>query len=194
MDKEGEGRGSPAGTGQRYAIRVQGHLDPRWAAWFEGMTVSLEPDGVTRIEGACCDQPALHGILSRLRDLAIPLLSVEQVKETAESMTTAVFVNSGNFQQEVLKAEGPVLVDFFTPNCLECRRLEPVIHHLAQAFQGQAKICLLNVAEAPELAEQYRVMHSPTLVFFKAGQPVDTLLGYHDSERITDHLQQVLEA
>lgn len=105
-----------------------------------------------------------------------------------------VAVNPDNFEREVLKAETPVLVDFFTPSCLECRRLEPVVHHMAHAFHERAKICLLNVAEAPEIAARYQVMHSPTLVFFKNGQPVDTLFGYQDAAHLTAHLQHVIEA
>ena len=109
-------------------------------------------------------------------------------------MTTPVLVDSASFQREVLRAEQPVVVDFFVPSCMECGRLDPVVHHLAHAFQDMAKICLLNVAEAPEIARQYHIMHSPTLVFFKNGQPVDTLLGYQDAAHLTARLQRVLAA
>jgi thioredoxin 1 len=109
-------------------------------------------------------------------------------------MATPLFVGSNNFEQEVLKAEKPVMVDFFAPSCLECRRLEPVVHQMAVAFHDQAKIAFLNVAEAPEIAEEYHIMASPTLVFFKDGQPVDTLIGYQDSAHLTAHLQHVLQA
>ncbi len=59
-----------------YAIRVRGHLDTRWEAWFDGLTLVREADGSTIIEGAVADQAALHGLLQRLRDLGIPLISV----------------------------------------------------------------------------------------------------------------------
>lgn len=59
-----------------YEIRLQGHLDERWAAWFDGMTVEPRPDGVTVLRGRVADQAALHGMLARLRDLGVPLLSV----------------------------------------------------------------------------------------------------------------------
>jgi thioredoxin 1 len=107
---------------------------------------------------------------------------------------TPVFVGTENFEREVLQAEKPVMVDFFTPTCLECRRFEPVVHQMAQVFHEEVKLAFLNVAEAPQLAEQYQVMHSPTLVFFKQGKPVDTLIGYQDAEHLTVHLQQVLRA
>jgi len=109
-------------------------------------------------------------------------------------MATSMFVGSSNFEQEVLKAEKPVMVDFFAPSCLECRRLEPVVHQMAVVFEDQVKIAFLNVTEAPELAERYRIMASPTLVFFKNGEAVDTLIGYQDAAHLRTHLHQVIQA
>lgn len=62
--------------GARYAIRVQGHLDSRWALRFEGMTLTTDADGTSLLEGAVVDQSALHGLLSTLRDIGLPLVSV----------------------------------------------------------------------------------------------------------------------
>lgn len=60
----------------RYQIRLAGHLDARWAAWFDGLTVGQESDGTTLISGPIADQAALHGLLQRVRDLGLPLVSV----------------------------------------------------------------------------------------------------------------------
>jgi hypothetical protein len=60
----------------RYEIRLKGHLDARWAAWFDGLTVGHEGDGTTLISGRIADQAALHGLLQRVRDLGLPLVSV----------------------------------------------------------------------------------------------------------------------
>jgi hypothetical protein len=60
----------------RYEIRVQGHLDTRWAAWFDGLTIAPDSDGTTTIEGPVADQAALHGLLQKIRDLGLPLISV----------------------------------------------------------------------------------------------------------------------
>jgi hypothetical protein len=60
----------------RYEIRLSGHLEARWAAWFDGLTVSHEGDGTTVISGPVADQAALHGLLQRVRDLGLPLVSV----------------------------------------------------------------------------------------------------------------------
>jgi hypothetical protein len=62
-----------------YEIHLQGRLDPRWESWFDGMTIGANGDGTTLIRGLVVDQAALHGLLARLRDLGLPLLSVVQV-------------------------------------------------------------------------------------------------------------------
>jgi hypothetical protein len=60
----------------RYQIRVVGHLDPRWSAWFDGLTLSPEDDGTTVISGPIVDQAALHGVLRQLRDVGLTLVSI----------------------------------------------------------------------------------------------------------------------
>jgi hypothetical protein len=75
---------SEASTGhqhssRRYEIRLKGHLDSRWAAWFDGLTLTNDSDGTTVIEGLVIDQAALHGLLRKLRDVGLPLLSVIEV-------------------------------------------------------------------------------------------------------------------
>jgi hypothetical protein len=62
-----------------YEIRVKGHLDTRWAAWFDALRLSNESDGTTTIHVPVVDQAALHGLLQRLRDVGVPLVSVTQV-------------------------------------------------------------------------------------------------------------------
>lgn len=59
-----------------YEIRIKGHLDQRWADWFEGLTITLENNGDTRLTGPVVDQAALHGLLKKVRDLGLPLISV----------------------------------------------------------------------------------------------------------------------
>jgi hypothetical protein len=62
-----------------YEIRLEGHLDSRWAAWFDGLNVTNESDGTTVIRGAVADQAALHGVLQKVRDVGLPLVSVTHV-------------------------------------------------------------------------------------------------------------------
>ena len=63
-----------------YEIRVRGHLGPRWADWFEGLTITLEDNGDTLLTGPVVDQAALHGLLRKVRDLGLPLLSVARLE------------------------------------------------------------------------------------------------------------------
>lgn len=62
----------------RYKIRVKGHLDDKWADWFEGLTITREDNGETLLTGPVVDQAALHGLLRKVRDLGLPLISVIQ--------------------------------------------------------------------------------------------------------------------
>lgn len=63
-----------------YEIRFKGHLDGQWSGWFEDMTITLEEDGNTRITGQVVDQAALHGVLKKVRDLGLPLVSINQIQ------------------------------------------------------------------------------------------------------------------
>ena len=65
---------------RRYEIRVRGHLESRWAAWFDGMTLIHDSDGTTNISGPVVDQAALHGLLHTVRDTGLPLVSVTPVE------------------------------------------------------------------------------------------------------------------
>ncbi len=63
-----------------YEIRIRGHLDDRWTGWFDGLTITMKEDGDTLITGPVVDQAALHSLLRKVRDLGMPLLSVNRVK------------------------------------------------------------------------------------------------------------------
>ena len=64
----------------QYEIRIKGHLDDKWADWFEGLTITRADNGETLLRGSVVDQAALHGVLRKVRDLGLPLLSVVQVE------------------------------------------------------------------------------------------------------------------
>jgi len=79
-DREGVSAPVPGPSpGCRYAIRVEGHLDPHWSEWLDGMTLIHEACGVTRIEGPVIDQSALHGLLNKLWDLHLTIITVERL-------------------------------------------------------------------------------------------------------------------
>ena len=65
-----------------YEIRVQGRLDQRWSTWFDGLTISYEGEDITVLRGFLVDEAALHGILIKVRDLALPLLAVSRVPDS----------------------------------------------------------------------------------------------------------------
>lgn len=67
-------------VGDVYEIKLKGHLDPSWADWFEGLVFSHESDGTTTLSGEVIDQAALHGLLKRIRDLGMPLISVSSIE------------------------------------------------------------------------------------------------------------------
>jgi hypothetical protein len=76
---------APAVPPTRYEIRVEGVLDSRWSAWFDGLQISSDEHGETTIAGPVTDQTALHGLLARVRDLALPLVSVRRTHRSRSS-------------------------------------------------------------------------------------------------------------
>lgn len=107
-------------------------------------------------------------------------------------MGTALQFNEQNFQAEVLKASGPVLVDFWAEWCGPCKQLSPIIDQLAVELNGKMKIGKVNVDDSPDLAGQFNVMSIPTLLVFKNGEAVDQIVGAMPKDRLlaklTPHL------
>lgn len=85
--------------------------------------------------------------------------------------------NSSNFEEEVLKSDIPVLVDFYADWCGPCKMMAPIVHQLAEAYAGKVKIGKLNVDESLDIAQKYRVMSIPTFIFFHNGEVEDTAIG-----------------
>ncbi|MBI1859035.1 MAG: thioredoxin [Candidatus Melainabacteria bacterium] len=86
-------------------------------------------------------------------------------------------VTDANFEQEVLKAQIPVLVDFWAPWCGPCRAVAPVIDEIADDYNGKLKVLKLNTDENPKTAQSYRISGIPSLMIFKNGQPVEQVVG-----------------
>ena len=86
-------------------------------------------------------------------------------------------VTDATFEQEVLKAPIPVLVDFWAPWCGPCRAVAPVVDEIANEYKGRLKVLKLNTDENPKTAQSYRISGIPSLMVFKNGQPVEQVVG-----------------
>ncbi|PIZ75037.1 thioredoxin [Candidatus Peregrinibacteria bacterium CG_4_10_14_0_2_um_filter_38_24] len=93
-----------------------------------------------------------------------------------------------NFEEEVVKSDKPVLVDFFAQWCGPCKMMGPVIEELAKEYEGTWKIGKCDIDESPELAEQFGVQSIPTLLFFKDGKVVDKAIGFQGKEALRERL------
>ena len=101
-----------------------------------------------------------------------------------------VHVTGDTFEQEVLKAEGKVLVDFWAPWCGYCRRLNPVIDQLDAAYEGRLSIRKVNIDEEPELADTYEVETIPTLYLFQKGKAPVSVIAPQAKSQVTDWLKE----
>lgn len=100
-------------------------------------------------------------------------------------------VTDQNFQDEVLKSDKPVLVDFWAPWCTPCKIVGPIVDELAKEYEGKIKVGKMNVDEH-QTAGNYGIMSIPTLLIFKNGQPVESVVGAQSKDTIKQKLDSVL--
>ena len=98
-------------------------------------------------------------------------------------------LNENNFEEEVLKSGGKVLIDFYADWCGPCRMMSPVIDDIAKELEGKVKVGKINVDNNQELAIKYNVMSIPTIIVFENGNPVNTFIGVTDKNEILEVLK-----
>ena len=101
-------------------------------------------------------------------------------------------LNQDSFQQSVLEAQKPILVDFWAPWCGPCRAVAPVVEELAKEYQGKVGFAKVNVDESPFIASKFGVMSIPTLIVFKDGKPAEQIVGFKPKDQIKKILDKTL--
>lgn len=100
-----------------------------------------------------------------------------------------VKVTEENFEQEVLKADKPVLVDFFATWCGPCKMFSPVMDELAEELGDSVKVCKIDIDESMDIASRYKIMSVPTLIAFKDGEIINKAMGVQSPDVIKKMVQ-----
>ena len=108
-------------------------------------------------------------------------------------MSEPVTIEDSNFDEVVLQARIPVLVDFWAPWCGPCRMVAPVVDELAEEYEGRVSFGKVNVDESPNVARKFGVMSIPTLIIFKDGKPVSNIVGFRPKDELKQNLDASLE-
>ncbi len=108
-------------------------------------------------------------------------------------MSKPIIIDDGNFDQNVLQAEIPVLVDFWAAWCGPCRMVAPIVEELAQEYGGKVGFAKLDVDQNPKTAGKYGIMSIPTLIIFKNGEPVSHLVGFRPKADLKRELNAALD-
>jgi thioredoxin 1 len=103
-------------------------------------------------------------------------------------------VNTSNWENEVLKAEGLVMIDFWAAWCGPCRMISPTVEELAKEYKGKIKVLKLNTDENSEIATRYKIMGIPTIMFFKNGVKLDQIVGVVPKQQLKAKIESFLKA
>ena len=107
-------------------------------------------------------------------------------------MSKPIEVNEKSFEESVVKASTPVLVDFWAPWCPPCRAVAPVVEELANEYEGKISFAKVNVDENSTIAGRYGIQSIPTLILFKDGKPMQQVIGFRPKAELKKHLDAAL--
>lgn len=107
-------------------------------------------------------------------------------------MSSVLELTEKNFDNEVVQSTLPVLVDFWAEWCGPCKMMSPIVDQIAAEMQGKLKVAKVNVDAAQELAAQFNIMSIPTMIIFKAGQPVETIVGAMSKDQLLNKVKPKL--
>lgn len=102
-------------------------------------------------------------------------------------------ITEANFDEKVKRAEGMILIDFYSDNCIPCKRLAPVLGEVEEQYAEKVLIYKVNVNYEEKLAEEYQIMSSPTLVLFKNGEILDRKSGIQKKPELTEWLDGYID-
>jgi thioredoxin 1 len=109
-----------------------------------------------------------------------------------EMSDNLLHVSDAEFEDQVLKSEVPVLVDFWAPWCGPCRMISPIIEELADEYDGKVRFAKVNTDENPQVPGQYQIMSIPSLLLFKDGELVDRAVGMRPKPALKSWIDGVL--